>query len=150
MKRYFVALVLLLATPLFAAAPVTTICAAQDAGGNVIACTPVLALNPDGTSGIVGFRSATITDGSGTVATGGTSQQVFAANAARTYLTCQNPVAASETLFVNIGAAASTTAGSSYELAAGASLTFQTNFIPTGAVNVTAVTSTHKFICKQG
>jgi hypothetical protein len=96
----------------------------------------------------MGVRGNVI-DASGTVTTGGTSQQVLPANTGRYYLMCQNPVSASEVLFVNFGSAASTTAGS-YELAAGASLTFDSNFIPAGAVNVNAVTTGHRFVCKQG
>ena len=88
-------------------------------------------------------------DGSGTITTGGTAQQVFAANPSRTYLSCQNPVAATETLFIDAPTAAGSTNGS-YELAAGASLTFATGFIPLGAVSAYAATTGHRFICKQG
>lgn len=91
-----------------------------------------------------------LTDGSGTVTTGGTSQQVFAANTARLFLSCQNPVTATETLFVNIGAAASTTGGS-FEIAPGAYREFTgAGLIPSGTINITAATSGHRFVCKQG
>lgn len=97
----------------------------------------------------------TVTDGSGTITTGGSSQQVFPVAIPRQYLFCQNPITATETLFVNVGAPASVTSGS-YELAAGGSLTFSggpTNsqpFVPVGVVTVAAATAGHRFICKQG
>lgn len=96
-----------------------------------------------------------ITDGSGLVATGATSQQVFAADSARAYLFVQNPNAtlsgvASESCFVNIGAAASSTAANSYEIANGGSLTFDGNAIPWQAVNITCPTTNHKFVAKSG
>lgn len=93
-----------------------------------------------------GVRGSVI-DGSGTLTTGGTSQQVFPANAGRYYVMCQNPITATETLFVNFGSAASTSGGS-YELAAGGSITFDSNFIPAGTVNVNAATTGHRFVCK--
>lgn len=96
-----------------------------------------------------GVTRGALTDGSGVIATGGTTQQVFADSGARSYLMCQNPISATEPLFVNIGAAAST-AGGSIELAPGASVSYAENFIPTGAVNVTAATTAHRFVCKAG
>lgn len=90
-----------------------------------------------------------VLDGSGTLTTGGASQQALPANPGRYYLMCQNPVTASEPLFVSFGSAASASGGS-YELAAGGSITFDGNFIPAGTVNVNAATTGHRFICKQG
>lgn len=91
-----------------------------------------------------------VVDASGTVTAGAASQQVMAAKSSRTYLMCQNPITATETLFVNFDAAASTTAGS-LELAPGGSVSFHgQSFVPTGAVNVTAATTGHRFVCKQG
>jgi hypothetical protein len=89
-----------------------------------------------------------IVDGSGTVTTGGTSQLVFAQNTNRSYLMCQNPTSATETLFVNLNSAASTTAGS-IELAAGGSATWGPGIAPNFPVFVTAVTTGHRFVCKQ-
>ena len=88
-------------------------------------------------------------DGSGTITTGGTSQVVFPARPARAYLSCQNPITATETLFVNAPGDAGLTNGS-WELAAGGSITFHTGFIPTGPVSVLGATTGHRFICKQG
>jgi len=89
-------------------------------------------------------------DGSGTITTGGTSQQVFDVRPGRAYLFCQNPIAATETLFVNAPTVAGTTNGS-YELAPGGAITFAGGgFVPTGQVFVTAATTGHRFVCKQG
>jgi hypothetical protein len=95
------------------------------------------------------IRKAAIAEGSGSITTGGASQQVFPSHPERSYLYCQNPIGASGPLFVNIGAAASTAAGS-YELAPGGTMTFQVPFVPTGAVNITAATTGQRFICKAG
>lgn len=97
---------------------------------------------------------ALLTDGSGSVTTGGTSQQVFAASTFRSFLRCSNPsVAASgvaaESLFINYTTAASTTVGSSEEIANGGSVTFENAFAPQDAINITAATTGHKFTCKQ-
>ena len=88
-------------------------------------------------------------DGSGTITTGGTAQEVFPARPGRSYLFCQNPIAASETLFVNAPTAAGLTNGS-FELAAGGTLTFNGSFTPQGPVSVLGATTGHRFICKQG
>ncbi len=114
----------------------------------LLACVALASAAPvaaqQATTGVRGNLS----DGSGTLTTGGASQQVFPANPGRYYLMCQNPITATETLFVNFDATASTSGGS-YELAAGGSITFDSNFIPAGAVNVNAATTGHRFICKS-
>lgn len=122
-------------------------------GTNCVQAQPVT--NPDGSligSAAVSPAPRAIvapTDGSGTLTAGGTSQQVFAANAARIYLNCQNPVAASETLFINVGATASTTGGS-FELGPGGTFSPPPGVTFTGTVSVNAATTGHRFICKQG
>lgn len=91
-----------------------------------------------------------IVDISGTVTAGAASQQILAADPNRRYIMCQNPIAATEPLFVNFGAAASTTTAS-YELAAGGSVAFTgAGYVPMGTVNITAVTTGHRFVCKWG
>lgn len=91
-----------------------------------------------------------LTNRSGTIAVGGTSQQIMAANTSRRYLMVQNPIAASEPLFVNFGAVASA-AATSYELAAGQMIEFSSpGFIPTGTVNAVAATGAHAFVAKEG
>lgn len=104
---------------------------------------------PDGNQVTRGPGNAGLTDKSGAVATGGTSQVVYAGGVAALYVMCQNPVDATETLYVNFGAVASTTAKNSYELSPGGKVEFSgAGFVPTNSVNVTAVTTGHKFICK--
>lgn len=93
-------------------------------------------------------------DGSGSVTTGGTSQVVFGTSSTRSFLRCQNPSVAlsgvaAESLFINYTTAASTTAVNSEELVNGASVTFDGTAIPTSAINITAATTGHKFVCKQ-
>lgn len=88
-------------------------------------------------------------DASGTIATGGTAQELLPAKPGRRYLMVQNPIAAAETLRVNCDATATTT--NSYELAPGGVLEFTENdFVPTSAVSILAATSAHAFIAKWG
>lgn len=94
------------------------------------------------------LAAQTIFDGSGTLTTGGTAQVAFIANSNRSYLMVQNPIAATETLFVNIAATASTSAAS-YELAPGGSITFQAGTAPIAAVSVNAVTTGHRWVAKS-
>jgi hypothetical protein len=91
----------------------------------------------------------TTTTYSTAIATGGTSQQAFAANAARNYLMCLNPSNATESLYVQFGSSA-TVSTASIELAIGASITYDSNFIPSGTVNVNAATTGHALTCVQG
>lgn len=81
-----------------------------------------------------------------TIATGGTAQTAVAANSSRKYAVCQNPVSATEDLFIAITGAATTTGASDYaDLAPGGSAT-----IPgTAAVSVNAATTGHRFICTE-
>jgi hypothetical protein len=88
-------------------------------------------------------------DGSGTVAVGSASQQVFAANPSRVLLSCQNPISSTETLFISVGSPASV-AGGSWELGPGQLFTNPSGVSLTGAVFVTSATAGHRFICKQG
>lgn len=91
------------------------------------------------------------TPGTLTVTTGGTSQQVFAVLASRRYLICQNPISATEPLYLNFGTAASTANNGSIEIAIGGSFSMHGGTsMYTGTVNVTAATTGHYFICKQG
>lgn len=86
-----------------------------------------------------------------TITTGGTSQQVFGANASRRVLLIENPTTATEPLFCNFGAAASLTLGNSISLAAGQSFyQSQPNFVTKSVINCNATTSTHSFVAKEG
>lgn len=109
----------------------------------VLIATPAIAQQKVG-------QPATVNDCSGTVTTGGTAVTPLQSNTARRYLYIQNPIAATEPLQVNINTAASNTAAS-YELAAGASLLFNgSGWIPTQLVSINAVTTAHRFVCKEG
>jgi len=88
-----------------------------------------------------------LTDGSGSLAAGSVSQQIFAANATRKYLTVQN--ISSIDLYVNIGAVA-TIDSNSIKLLPNGSVTFENNFIPTSNVTIIGSTLGAKFIAKEG
>lgn len=99
--------------------------------------------------------TGTLTDGSGSIAAAGTSQQVFAAKTDRRYFIVQNPASASsqgiataEPLFVNFGAAATETEPS-IELSPGDIFAMEDGFIDTEAINVIAATVGHKFTSKE-
>lgn len=62
----------------------------------------------------------------------------------------QNPSTASESLFFDTAKAASTTAGASPELIAGASVTWGPGTIFAGSINITAATGGHAFVCQYG
>ena len=88
----------------------------------------------------------TFTDGSGTITTGGASQQIFAANTARSYLLVQNLSA--EALFVGFGVAAA--AGQpSVKLVASGAVVFEFGFVPTSTVTIIGATTGSAFTAKQ-
>lgn len=89
-------------------------------------------------------------DGSGTVTTANTSQVVFLRNEQRVFLMCQNPVSATETLFVTYDDTNASTNGGSTELSPGGSIFFASLAVPTASVRVTAATAGHRFVCKSG
>lgn len=89
----------------------------------------------------------TTTSAAGTVTTGGTFQSVLASNTSRKGCVIQNPVAATETLFVFFGANGSATTGSSFGLAPGAAISCTAGLtILTDNVSVTATTTSHAFV----
>lgn len=88
-------------------------------------------------------------DGSGSITTGGTSQQVFAANQGRQYLLIQNISA--ETMWVNFGTAA-VQDKPSIKIAADAALEYSlegTGVIPTATINIISATTGSKFVAKE-
>jgi len=89
----------------------------------------------------------TLTDGSGTITTANTSQQVFAANPNRRYLLLQN--ISSADLWFNFTTAA-TTAQPSLQLPSGASFVMEGSFVSTEAVNIIGGTAGQAFVAKQG
>lgn len=90
------------------------------------------------------------TDRSGTVTTGGTSQQLTAANTSRKSWWIANPPTATEALFVNFGDAASTTASGSVMIIPGGSYSDPSGFVTTQQINVTAATAGHAYTSKEG
>lgn len=100
---------------------------------------------------VVTVTSASYADHSSAVTVGGTSQTALSSNGSRKHAIIQNPCSASETLFVNLTSAASTSDGKSIELAPCASFETPAGTIPltTEAITVTAATSSHKFIAKE-
>lgn len=106
---------------------------AQTGTGTPLGCTgiAVTAYNPP--------------DASSTVTTGGSFQQVFAANSARINCFVQNPTSASEPLYVHWTSATPTVANSA-SLGPGSSFTCAgPGTVVTGAVSVEAATTGHAF-----
>ena len=111
--------------------------AVVDSSGNVV---------PGAGSAVI---RTTYTDRSGTITTGGTSQQLAAANATRNYLLVQNQ-ATTGNIWVNFTAAA-TTAQPSIKIPAGASYSWPDgNVISTEVVNVTGDNTGMAFCAKEG
>lgn len=104
-----------------------------------------LKLNADGS--LFG-ASGTYTDRSGTVTAGTVSQTLMAANPIRKSILIVNPTTATENLFINFTAAASTTAVGSIPIPPGGS--YSPGFVTTEQINITATTTAHAFIAKEG
>jgi hypothetical protein len=92
--------------------------------------------------------AGTITNRSLAITTGGTAQQLMAANVARKYLLIQNQHA-TESIFFNF----TTTAvadSPSVEIKAGVTYEMYGGFVSTEAISVIAATTGHKVIAKEG
>lgn len=88
-----------------------------------------------------------LTDRSGSITAGGTSQEIAAAKSNRAYLLFQN---ISDTpMWLNFGAAATANNNSIYLNAQG-SLLFSGSFIPSDSFHVLCATTGKKFVCKEG
>lgn len=93
----------------------------------------------------------TVYDYGGAISVGGASQQVLPYNTNRKYLLIENPVNATEALYCNFGAAASTTGSTSFSLNAGGSYERSIPaFVPRDAINCTATTAGHAYVLKEG
>lgn len=90
----------------------------------------------------------TLTNYSGSIATGGTAQTALAANPKRNFLLIQNPPTEVENLSVDFDATA-VGDGTDFTLEPGGAVIFDT-LIPQGLVSVIAATTGHKFIVKEG
>jgi hypothetical protein len=96
---------------------------------------------------LVTLTSGALTDRSGTITTGGTSQQLAPSNATRKYLLIEN--LSSGDLWINFGVAA--VAGQpSLKIPAGAALTMESGFVSNQAVNVLGATTAQAFAAKEG
>lgn len=87
-------------------------------------------------------NTGTPTDRSGTMTAGGTAQQVMAANASRVYLFVQNISA--EDMYVRWTGTA-TAAQGSILLKPNGSVSYDSNFVPTGAVSIISATTGSKY-----
>lgn len=95
-----------------------------------------------------------MTDRSGTIAAGGTAQQVAASNAARRYLLIQN--LSNGVLWVNTTGPAAVgqpsialKAGAAANDGTGGAIVFEGNFIPTGAVSILGATTGQAFAARE-
>ena len=93
--------------------------------------------------------NAPYTDRSGTIAAGGTSQVLAAANTARVKLFVQNPASATEGLWINFGIAA-VIGQPSIEIPPGSSFSMSPLDIELESVNIIAATTGHSFTAKEG
>lgn len=93
----------------------------------------------------------TPTDRGGSITTGGTAQNAMASNGSRKGGWCQNPVSATEDLFISTSTSATTTGASDdADLAPGGTFSFtQGDLVIQTAISVNAVTTGHRFICKE-
>lgn len=91
-----------------------------------------------------------IYDISGTVAAGGTAQDISASNTGRFYVFIQN-IDSAEDMWVNFAAdATADTPGSILLVANGGSVVYEGNSCPKGRVSVVAATTGHKYTAKEG
>ena len=87
--------------------------------------------------------TGSITNSSGTITTGGTSQQAVAANASRRYFAFQNT--SDTAMYLGIGYTPTTSNGLLMS-ASGGGIVFESNFIPTQAINVLCATTGKTFV----
>lgn len=105
----------------------------------------VLATDPLGRP--ITTATGTLTDGSGTITTGGTAQLVFAANPNRRYLLIQNQ--SSGVLWFNWTATAVEGQPSAQLAANGGSFVMESGFVSTEAISIIGATTGQAFTAKQ-
>lgn len=91
--------------------------------------------------------SGTITTRSGTITTGGTSQQVAASNSSRKYFAIQN--ISDTAMYLGVGYTPTSTTGILLT-ANGGGFTLESNFIPTQAINILCATTGKAFVAWEG
>lgn len=89
-----------------------------------------------------------VTDRSGTITTGGSSQQVMAANPNRQFLLIQN--VSTDNLWVRFGASAAVQTQPSIKLLPNSDLTFNGSWVPTQAVQIIGPTTSQAFTAEEG
>lgn len=101
----------------------------------------------DATNSIRATKQGALTDRSGSITTGGTAQQMMAANSSRRYLMIQN--ASVGALWINFTSAAVQDTPS-IQIAAGGNFILETGFVSTEAVSVIGATTGQKWAAKEG
>lgn len=146
MKKIFIGLVLALSVVGIRAQATVIQCDPNATGSSAY---PNVACSAGGALSVSTARSGTgtLVDRSGTITTGGTSQQVAAANAGRNYIFIQNTSAGN--LYINFGAAASVTVGSIL-LLPNASYVMEASYISTQVINIIGATTAQSYIAKEG
>lgn len=94
----------------------------------------------------VGQQRGALTDGSGTITTGGASQQIFAANSTRKYFIFENVSA--ENLWIDFGTAAVANQPS-FKVVPNGQFVMEDFFVSTQTVNVIGATTGLAFTAKQ-
>lgn len=110
-----------------------TLCAPGGGSGSPVTVTPV---------------ALTTTNGSGTIATGGTFQSILASSATRKGCLIENPTTATEPLYVFFGANGSATTSNSISLSPGGTVSCAVGGIgvATDNVSATATTTAHSYV----
>ena len=106
----------------------------------------LLAVNAHAVEQIVPFPYSSVNKASGTITTGGTSQQALAANPNRKGFCIYNPSSNTESLFYDLGVAATITDPKSIEVTAGNGQCIGGLGVWTGTVTLNATTTGHGFI----
>lgn len=114
-----------------------------------VSCTSNGAINVNATvSQSAGSTAGAVTDGSGTITTGNTSQQVFSANSTRRYLFIQNTSAGN--LWINFGTSATEGSGAgSIIIFPNSSFVMEQNAVTNQTVNINGQTAGQSFVAKQ-
>lgn len=122
---------------------------------NAVTVASITAALPAGANllGRTGPDNGALTDRSGTITTGGTRQQAAASNAARKFIEIGNPNAnvgsGGESLWYSLVGNAAVNGQGSVELTPGGVARYDSQFIPTSAIDVVAATTGHKFYCVE-
>lgn len=155
----FVAFPLIASAQVSGNANVVSSCGTVNGGAYQAAQTRAITQDTNGKQCINGTFSAqstplpvTPTDRGGTIGTGGTSQVAIAANASRQGCLIQNPLNASEDLFVSSTASAVTTPGAPDDADLGPGMSWsctQGGTVIQTDIRVNAATTSHAYMAKE-